>query len=86
MTNILIEVGGDTAVSETYMTATLRAQPPANSANTRVVRGRYANRWSKQNGHRAIDHRLQTLHFTTEIASTGPNRLAPSRRDRTDPS
>lgn len=73
MTNILIRVDGDSAVSETYMTASLRAQPTENSANTSVVRGRYALR-------------LYTLDFTTEIASTGPNRSVPSRRDRTDPS
>ena len=86
MTNILIEVDGDTAVSETYMTASLRAQPTENSANTSVVRGRYADRWSKRDGRWAIDHRLYTLDFTTEIASGGPNQSVPSRRDRTDPS
>ena len=46
MTNILIEVDRDTAVSETYMTASLRAQPTESSASTSVVRGRYADRWS----------------------------------------
>ena len=86
MTNILIAVEGDTAVSETYMTASLRAQPTENSSSTSVVRGRYADRWSKRNGRWAIDHRLYTLDFTTEIASTGSNRSVPSRRDRTDPS
>ena len=63
MTNILIAVEGDTAVSETYMTASLRAQPTENSASTSVVRGRYADRWSKRNGRWAIDHRLYTLDF-----------------------
>ena len=57
-----------------------------NSANTSVVRGRYADRWSKRDGRWAIDHRLYTLDFTTEIASGGPNQSVPSRRDRTDPS
>ena len=86
MMNILLEVDGDTAVSETYMTATLRAEPTENSANMTMVRGRYADRWSKRDGRWAIDHRLYTLDFTSGIASTGPNQSVPSRRDRTDPS
>ena len=86
MSNILLEVDGDTAVSETYMTATLRAEPTENSANMTMVRGRYADRWSKRDGRWAIDHRLYTLDFTTGISSTGTNQSVPSRRDRTDPS
>ena len=86
MTNILIKVDGDTAVSETYLMAALHDQPTENSANTSVVRGRYADAWSKRNGRWAIDHRLFTLDFTTEDASTGPNRQGTGRRDRTDPS
>ena len=86
MTNILIKVDGDTAVSETYMMTALHAQPTENSANTSVVRGRYADKWSKRNGRWAIDHRLYALDFTTADASTGPNRPRTGRRDRIDPS
>ena len=86
MTNILIKVDGDTAVSETYLRAALHAQPTKNSANTSVVRDRYADKWSKRDGRLAIDHRLFTLDFTTADASTGPSRPGTSRRDRTDPS
>ena len=86
MTNILIKVDGESAVSETYVMASLHAKPTPTSASTRLVRGRYADSWSRRDGRWAIDHRVFTLDFTTEHAATGPNAASASRRDRTDPS
>ena len=85
MTNILIKVDGDKAVSETYGIVSMRSQPTEDSASTSLIRGRYADAWSKRNGRWAIDRRVFTREFTTVDTSTGPNRPGTSRRDRTDP-
>ena len=52
VTNILIDVDGDRATSETYVTACLRTK-----AADIVGRGRYLDTWSKRDGRWAIDHR-----------------------------
>jgi hypothetical protein len=48
ISNILIELDGDKAVSEAYVTITLWTQPP----DTReiVCRGRYLDRWERRDG------------------------------------
>ncbi|MCU1379182.1 MAG: hypothetical protein JWN29_2165 [Acidimicrobiales bacterium] len=52
VTNILIDVHGDRATSETYVTVCLRA------ATTDIVdRGRYVDAWSRRDGTWAIDER-----------------------------
>ena len=85
MTNIIIKVDGDKATSETYLIASLRGEPTPESASTSLIRGRYADRWSKRNGRWAIDHRVMVVDFSTRDESTGPNRKGFMRRDRTDP-
>ena len=85
MTNIIIKVDGDKATSETYLIASLRSEPTPDSASTNLIRGRYADRWSKRNGRWAIDHRVMVVDFSTRHDSTGPNRQGFMRRDRTDP-
>jgi SnoaL-like domain len=57
VSNILIEVDGDRATSESYVTATLRTQPEEEHGEY-VVRGRYIDTWSQRGGRWAIDHRL----------------------------
>ena len=86
MTNVVIKVDGDRAVSETQGIVSMHSQPTEDSARTSLSRGRYADAWSKRNGRWAIDRRVFTREFTTVDASTGSNRLGTSRRDRTDPS
>ena len=86
ITNVLIEVDGDTAVSESYVMASLHAQPTGDSASTRLVRSRYADTWSKRDGRWAIDHRIAITDFTTTHDATGPNQPTEGSRDRTDPS
>src|SRR5690242_10438101 len=44
--NVLIEVNGDSAVSEAYVTVVLQ-QKRANGAAELVARGRYLDRWTK---------------------------------------
>lgn len=85
MTNTIIKVDGDKAVSETYVIATLRSEPTPASTSTNAVQARYADRWSKRNGRWAIDHRLTVTDFTTPHESMAPSRRSFMRRDRTDP-
>lgn len=88
ITNILIEVDGDRAASEAYVTVALRIK--AGEDRTDIVsRGRYLDRWSRRDGRWAIDARV----FVEDLQSVTP--LGPvesadgspaSRRDRDDPS
>ena len=86
MTNVLIKLDGDTAVSETYFMASLHDEPDSESADTSLIRGRYVDRWSKRGGRWAMDHRRILVDFRTNDASTGPNGQSAGRRDTTDPS
>lgn len=86
ITNVLIEVDGDRAVSEAYVMASLLAQPTENSATTRLVRSRYADTWSKRDGRWAIDQRIAITDFMTTHRETGATPATEGRRDRTDPS
>lgn len=55
VTNILIDVQGTTATSETYVTVCLRG------ADADIVdRGRYSDRWSFRDGRWAVDARRYT--------------------------
>ena len=86
MTNTLIHVDGDGAVSESYFMASLRGEPSSETANTTLHVGRYVDRWSKRSGRWAMDHRAIVVDFRTTHVSTGPNPQSAGRRDRTDPS
>jgi len=88
MTNILIEVDGDTAVSESYVTVALRTLPDADGNATEIeARGRYADRWSRRDGRWAIDHRrfIDDLHREHAVEPIAEDE-GDSRRDRSDPS
>jgi hypothetical protein len=94
ITNILIEVEGDRAVSEAYFTASLQTAPTNGLVTEHLWRGRYLDRWSRraQDGgnHWAIDHRqvifdsYTPYDFPAERAKGAPVTLA--RRDADDPS
>ena len=63
VTNILIDVDGDSATSETYVTVCLR------SADADVTdRGRYSDVWSKRDGEWGVDARV----FTDDIMQIVP--------------
>ena len=85
ITNVLIEVDGDTAVSEAYVMASLHART-ADGATTPLVRSRYADTWSKRDGRWAIDHRLAITDFRTSSVADDPGEPTEGRRDRGDPS
>ena len=85
VTNIIIELNGDKAASEAYVTATLRMERGGKLMQITVL-SRYLDRWSKRDGRWGIDHR-ETLMDMDEVREVNPmggdDRW---RRDPTDPS
>jgi len=83
MTNMLIEVQEERAVSETYVTVTLRTKPGRAGARDVLTRGRYVDRWSRHDGRWAIDHR----HYLNDWMTYMPVPDAPTspRTGRRDP-
>jgi hypothetical protein len=57
VTNIVIELDGDRAGSEAYMTLSMRVERDGRLMQIGVL-SRYIDRWSKRDGRWAIDHRL----------------------------
>jgi hypothetical protein len=88
ITTARIEVVGDRAVSEVYVTATLWS-PPAETPTEMTVRGRYLDRWSRRDGRWAIDHRVFLNDMVAQRRVSSAQRglaVDQSRRDRLDPS
>jgi SnoaL-like domain len=52
LANVLIDVQGDSATSESYVTACIRS-----GGHDITVRGRYSDRWSRRSGRWGIDER-----------------------------
>lgn len=87
ITNVLVEVDGDHAVSEAYVTVCLRTRPVQGRVVDIVSRGRYLDRWSKRDGRWAIDDRRYVDDLTHEVpVDDTSSREGSSRRDRDDPS
>jgi hypothetical protein len=85
MSNIIIEIDGDAAASESAVTATLRIDRDGKLMQI-MVWSRYIDTWSKRDGSWAIDHRIAINDFD-EIREVIP--LRPTfrgSRDRSDPS
>jgi hypothetical protein len=85
ISNILIELDGDWAGSESYHFATLRVAA-AGGVKQISVWGRYLDTWSRRDGRWGLAHRLTVRDFD-EIREVTP--LADhdvGRRDRGDPS
>lgn len=85
ITNVLIEVDGDSAVSEAYVTVVLQQQRPTGAVEMQA-RGRYLDRWSKRGGHWQIVAREHVIDTQSEMAIAAIGKSAESRRDGTDPS
>jgi hypothetical protein len=88
VTNILIDVDGDTATSESYVTVALRTKPTDGTAMEIESRGRYLDRWSRRDGMWAIDHRrfVEDLRRVHDAAPLEGAAIGASRRDPGDPS
>jgi ketosteroid isomerase-like protein len=85
VTNILIELDGDSAASEAYVFSDLRVGSEAQPKQV-TTWGRYIDQWSRRDGRWAIDRRIAIRDFS-EMRDVNPM-LLPQRgqRDRTDPS
>lgn len=69
ITNVLIELYGDRATSESYVTVVLWTKPDADGQQMELVgRGRYVDRWERRDGSWGIVHRLHLL----DTSSTTP--------------
>ncbi|MEY2927409.1 MAG: hypothetical protein RL367_1886 [Pseudomonadota bacterium] len=85
VTNIIIELDGDSAGSEAYVTATLRMIRDGRLLQM-VVLGRYADLWSKRDGRWGIDKRVAIMDMD-EIREVTPMKdHKRASRDRHDPS
>ncbi len=84
--NVLVEVEGDRAGSEAYVTAAVWMEARDEQIAYTVSKGRYVDRWSRREGAWAIDHRQWVEDFTVTSLVPGPAKGTRARRDRSDPS
>lgn len=85
MTNIIIELNGDRASSESYVTATLRMRRDGQLKQMTVL-SRYVDQWSRRGGRWAIDKRI-AIRDMDEIRDVTPmSQPDEGSRDRNDPS
>src|SRR5262249_59759219 len=87
LTNLRIELAGDRAASESYVTVALRSKAGRSAARDILSRGRYVDRWSRRAGRWAIDHRIYLNDWTTSLAvPSEPLMPITGRRDAEDAS
>ena len=85
VTNVIIEVDGDRAGSEAYVTATLRMERDGRLLQMTVL-SRYLDRWSCRDGRWAIDHRIAIIDMDEIREVTPMKHHERAARDRSDPS
>jgi SnoaL-like domain len=85
VTNIIIELNGDHAGSESYCTANLRIMRGDVLAQISVW-NRYIDTWSKRGGRWAIDHRIAIIDFDEMRPVAAMSQTSRGSRDRKDPS
>ena len=87
ITNVLSEIDGMRATSESYVNVLLWIDGDPEDAQTEIVaRGRYLDRWSCREGRWAIDHRCHLVDAQS-IRQVTRGEVAPSSaRDESDPS
>lgn len=85
VTNIIIEIDGDRAGSESYCFANLRMMR-ADVLMQISVWNRYIDRWSRRDGRWGIDHRVAIIDFDEIRPVTGMGKAFEGKRDRSDPS
>ena len=85
VTNIVIDLAGDRAGSEAYVTATLRFHD-GERLMQRQFWARYVDAWSRRDGQWAVDRRECVIDFDalSEVTPIGAHER--SRRDAADPS
>lgn len=85
VSNILVELDGDRASSESYVTASLRTMKAERLVQI-TVWGRYLDQWSRRNGRWGLDKRVSVRDFDEVREVTELKRYEAARRDRNDPS
>lgn len=85
VTNIVIDLTGDRAGSESYVTATLRAHEGGKLIQ-RQFWARYVDRWSRRENHWGIERRECIIDFASIGEVTALGEHLRSRRDQRDPS
>ena len=85
VSNILIDLDGDTAGSESYVTANLRVRR-GDRLMQMSVWGRYIDSWSRRGGRWGLDRRLSIRDFDEVRDVTAMQDHDIGRRDRSDPS
>lgn len=83
VSNILIELDGDHAGSEAYVTANLRLKA-GDQLRQISVWARYVDRWSRRNGRWGIDKRIVIRDFDEIRDVTAMSQLDEGGRDRAD--
>lgn len=87
ITNVLAEIDGNRATSETYVTVALWTQPDADGQVSEIVsRGRYLDRWEKRDERWAIEHRIHLADQTRSLPIGTPPPRPGSHRSGEDPS
>jgi len=85
ITNVLIEVHGDRATSEAYVTVVLWTLPDEYGRQKELVgRGRYLDRFARKNGRWAIEHRTHLLDMSSEYDLDRAEVSEGASRDATD--
>lgn len=85
VTNIIIEIDGDRAGSEAYVTAKLRSRD-GDKISQREYWGRYIDEWSRRDGEWKIDKRECVIDFNSTKDVTPIFESDRTRRDTSDPS
>lgn len=85
VSNILIDLNGDRAGSEAYVTATLRVARGDKLLQMNVW-GRYIDSWSRRDGRWGLDKRLALRDFDEVREVTEMHRHETGTRDASDPS
>jgi hypothetical protein len=85
VSNIIIDLGGDRAGSESYVTASLRVRR-GEQLKHMTVWGRYIDQWSRRDGRWGLDKRISIRDFDEVRDVTAMYEHDTGRRDRSDPS
>jgi hypothetical protein len=83
ISNIIIELDGDTATSESYVTAVLRRRRDAGLFEV-TTRGRYLDEWAFREGRWGIVRRVYVHDFDRTAPAGEPLQPSTMRRDRSD--
>ena len=85
VTNIILELDGNDAASESYVVSALRMMVDGQLTQF-TTWARYLDTWSRRDGRWGIDNRL-AIRDLDEVSEVTPlSKSNPGRRDRTDPS